>query len=232
MCTQLNLSMYIMDINDKLNIIDFKNQQKLSMDYNQNKDKQTNDLYNQMISAKENVKTAPLKAVQATEKYYHFIGEKDHSIEMEANSFGNEIANNHQSMVDSIYQKIQYYESQYQYLNQLDVMLFDYYKQILKQLNRVKNDMSQSTTNDRKVYYINEELTTLDSWSRLLLYIQFFILLKMVIDYVRDYENLMKLGLIVVLILFMTPLFYNFCVWLFGIIGYIVYLKPFTYTHL
>ncbi len=221
-----------MDVNDKLNIIDFKNEQKLSMDSTQNKDKQINDLYNQMLSAKENVKLAPIKALQATEKYYHFIGEKDLSIEMEANNFGNEIANHHQSLVNAIQQKIHYYDSQYQYLNQLDVMLFDYYKQILKQLNRVKNDLNQSTTNDRKVYYINEELTTIDSWSRLLLYIQLFILAKLIIDYVYDYENLFKLAMIVLLILFMTPLFYNFCVWLFGILSYIVYLKPFTYTHL
>jgi hypothetical protein len=221
-----------MDINDKLNIIDFKNEQKLSMDYNQTKDKQTNDLYNQMISAKENVKVAPIKAVQATEKYYHFIGEKDPSIEMEATQFGNEIANNHQSLVDSIHQKIQYYDSQYQYLNQLDVMLFDYYKQILKQLNRVKNDLTQSTTNDRKVYYINEELSVIDAWFRLLLFIQLFILIQLIIEYVFDYKNILKLGGIILLILFMTPLFYNFCVWLFGVIGYLVYLKPFTYTHL
>lgn len=221
-----------MDINDKLNIIDFKNEQKLSMNYNQNKDQKINDLYNQMMDAKENVKLAPMKSVQASEKYYHFIGEKDPSIEMEANKFGNDIANNHQSLVDSIYQKIQYYDSQYQYLNQLDVLLFDYYKQILKELNRVKNDLTQTTTNDRKVYYINEELSTIDSWSRLLFYIQLYILGKLVVDYAYDYENLTKLGMIVLLILFMTPLFYHLCIWLFGIISYFVYLKPFTYTHL
>lgn len=217
-----------MDVNDKLNIIDFKNQQKLSMDSTQSKDKQTNDLYNQLVSAKENVKLAPIKAIQASEKYYQFIGEKDHSLESEANSFGNEIAHNHQTLINSLQQKIQFYDSQYQYLNQLDIMLFDYYKQILKQLNRVKNDLSQSTTNDRKVYYINEELSTLDSWSKILFYIQFYILIKLIMNY----NNYFDLLFILPLIFIMTPIFYNFCVWLFGILSYIIYLKPFTYTHL
>lgn len=221
-----------MDLNDKLNIIDFKNQQKLSMDSTQSKDKQINDLYNQMIAAKENVKTAPIKAVQASEKYYQFIGEKDHSLESEANAFGNEIANKHQALFDSLQQKIQFYDSQYQYLNQLDVMLFDYYKQILTQLNRVKNDITQSNTNDRKVYYINEELSTLDSWALLLFYIQIYILGILIVQFSNDYNNYLTLFIILFLIFIMTPIFYNFCVWLFSILSYIVYLKPFTYTHL
>jgi hypothetical protein len=185
-----------------------------------------------MLSAKENVKLAPIKSIQASEKYYRFIGEKDHSLEMEANSFGNEIANNHQSLFNSIQQKIQLYDSQYHYLNQLDIMLFDYYKQILKELNRVKNDLSQSSTNDRKIYYINQELSTIETLSQLLLFVQLFILGKMIIIYYNNYTNYITLILIFFLIFIMTPFFYKFCVWLFSIIGYIVLLKPFTYTHL
>ncbi len=221
-----------MNVNDKLNIIDFKNQQKLSMDATQTKNKQINDLYNQMLSAKENVKLAPIKAIQASDKYYRFIGENNHSLEMEANSFGNEIANNHQSLLNSIQQKIQLYDSQYQYLNQLDIILFDYYKQILKQLNLVKNDLSQSSTNDRKIYYINEELSTIENWALLLLFIQLFILGKLIIIYYNNYTNYVTLIIIFFLIFIMTPFFYKFCVWLFNIISYVVLLKPFTYTHL
>ena len=109
---------------------------------------------------------------------------------------------------------------------------FDYYKQILKQLHQVKTDLSKSTTNDRKVYYINEEISTLDSWSHLLFFIQIYIVFKMVKLYSIDYTNYGLLIGILCVFFIMTPIFYNFCVWLFGILSYIVYLKPFTYTHL
>lgn len=225
-----------MDINDKLNIIAFKNQQNLSMTTTQSKDKKINDLYNQMIAAKENVTLAPIEAEKAKQKYYRFIGKPIPDNDMEANAFGNEIANNHQSLVNSIQQKIQYYDSQYQYLNQLDDILFDYYKQILKQLHTVKTELNQTTTNDRKVYYLNQELSTVESWNHLLFIIQLFIVYKICYTLydrfmigINDYITLI---ILLCFIIFMTPLFYNICVWLFGIIGYIVYLKPFTYTHL
>jgi hypothetical protein len=225
-----------MDINDKLDIISFKNQQISSMDSTQTKDKTTNDLYNKMIAAKENVTLAPIEAEKAKQLYYQFTGKTDSDADSEANAFGNEIANNYQSLVDSIQQKIQYYDSQYKYLNQLDSMLFEYYEQILKNLHTITTELNQTTTNDRKVYYLNEELSTIDSWNHLFFIIHLFILYKMFYKLYDNYRNemndYMTLFIIVLFIIFMTPFFYNICVWLFGIISYIVYLKPFTYTHL
>lgn len=220
-----------MDINEKLNIISFKNQQQLNMDSTQTKDKQINDLYNQMLAAQENVKLAPIEAEKAKQKYYRFIGEKDNSKQLDAVAFGNEIANNHQNLLNSIHQKIQYYDSQYKYLNQLDVILFDYYKQILKQLHTVKSELNQTSTNDRKIYYINEELSTIDAWNQVLSFILIFILYKVILKYIDDYDY-QYLFYIFFIIFMITPLFYNTCVWVFNIFNYLLLLKPFTYTNL
>lgn len=227
-----------MDINEKLNIISFKNQQKLSMNSNQTKDSTINNLYNQMKDAEENVKLAPLEAAKAKQKYYHFIGEKDHQIELDANTFGNQISEKHYTIYNSTQQSSEYYESQYKFLFNLDNILFEHYKKILKKLNTLKNDFFQSNTNERKVYYINEELSTIDAWSNLLFIIQIYIAYKIIELYIQDsYHNLLDnpyyyIFMLLFIIFMMTPFFYTFWVWLFNIIGYVIYLKPFTYTHL
>lgn len=212
------------DINYKLNIINAKNQQVLNMTSTDKKDQKENTLYNNMLIAEDNAKSAPFKAEQAKQLYYDFIG-KDNS-DSDNLEFTNQLYQYHYQLLESAKQSIQYYDSQYTYLNQINKLLYSLYKQLLSQLNQTKQHLAEYPTNIRKIYYIQGEITTLDNWYELIYVILVFLLINAIMSY-----QLKSMKYIIALILFMlSPFFYNFWVWVMNSIYYITHLKPFMYV--
>ena len=197
-----------MDIQSKLS--------QLTQKFNENKIKgpmqmktiQSGELYQKVQNAKDTEIYAPKAVEEAEKEYYTFTYGKvayekqlHKKFEKEATEVQATMVDTHNQRVTSTLEKLNYYESQHTYYNNLHRITETLMKQILQYLNKIKRGLAIDVTQQRETYYKNIQQVSTDDYIIFFQSLLFALLILQAIHF-REY----KVSLIATIVIFILML--------------------------
>lgn len=223
---------------DKIAAFNTLNQNKSQAEIQNDREK---ELYSRMMDYRTIAKEAPVNAAKAEEVYYTFIDEgyKDKLLERSAPTVRKEIQTKHDSILEAVNSSISNYESQRTYLNNISDVFSNLYQKINQNMKIQKDNLSNNTTNQQKVYYLNQEYKTVDNVNYFLLLASSGIiglLLKTMMEQLAMKQSVVQTvfsitGFSILFVVFVaTPWFDTLMVFVMNLLSKISSYSPIVYT--
>ena len=159
-----------MDVFDQLTAIKSMNQTNLKKGPTAIRNEYENYLHTEMVRAKREADEAPGNASLAEERYYDYTDSsyEDKTLVRNAPTVKRGIEQQHERVLNTVNASIANYESQRAYLNNMSDIFFNLQEKINDNASMLDNNLADDTTNQQKVYYLNQEYETLDHVNYLL----------------------------------------------------------------
>ena len=228
-----------MNTRDKLNAITAINQSNQRMGPAAVKEKQSSELYNQMINYQRIAEEAPVNASNAEKRYYTFVdGDyEDKSLVRTAPKVKHDIEKKHQDIVDTVTSSIDNYESQRIYIKNISDVFSNLQEKINHNMKLQDHQLADNTTNRQKVYYLNQEYETLDSVNYIL-FLACVGFIGLLLNKIYDEQLWSKMNpvlvsivtFILVLMFLVSKWFDKFMVYVMALLGLFSSYRPIIYA--
>ena len=122
-------------------------------------------LHTEMVRLQREANEAPGHAISAEDRYNLFTDSsyEDKQLIRNAPNVRLAIEIQHENVLNTVYSSIASYESQRTYLNNMSDIFFNLQEKIYNNARMLDNNLADDTTNQQKVYYLNQEYETLDN---------------------------------------------------------------------
>lgn len=228
-----------MDNYNKLLEIQEINQSQRRMGPSAVKDKFASELYNEMLKYRRISEEAPTNAANAEEKYYTFVDGDyvDKALVRSAPKVRFDIEKRHQDVLDTVNSSIDIYESQRTYLKNISDVFFNFQEKMNYNLKLRDDNLADETTNQQRVYYLNQEYETIDHANHVLFLITvgcIGVLLDNIYEkrlWANDKPVFFLEVCFILLLLFVESRWFNYVmVRVFALIGLILSYRPIIYA--
>lgn len=198
------------------------------------KQKKADQLKTDYLNAKKNLETAPEQLSLAAKNYYTYSqGESGYNnyVEDELTKKSQEIIVIFKSIFSELFSNIEKlndtYNSNFIQSRHVVELYKDYLKENFLLEKKIKNNSSDIMTNDRKVYYEDQEIEYLNSWNIFYKVIYFFILLVLSIVIIFKFETTrVKKFFIIILFIFFPFLLTKILLYIIDLFRYFYGLLP------
>lgn len=150
---------------NQLKEIDEINRANLSMSPSDVHAEQAKEYYRRMIESQRIAEEAPTNAANAELQYYTFVDPDfvDKSLVLDAPKVKGDIEKKHKDILQTVNSSIDNYTSQLAYIGNIPDVYSNLQNNITQNTKIRDTNRTNNTTNQQRVYYLNQEYETLDT---------------------------------------------------------------------
>lgn len=197
-----------MDLQEKLNSIVTRNEMSVSMGPYQEKLLKQQELYKDLLRAKEDEKYAPNEVSKAEKEYYTYRDGEDGYKRFERKKYDKEGQEQQAKLLDKFTNHndelsgtLATTETQQYYLKNVNVIQTTLLDKVNKELKKKQKDIIESDTNYRKSYYLEQEQQNIDAW---ITFCNYVLIVLLCIYIYHNYETNSKMMFFGIAVIFTT----------------------------